>query len=141
MLRLDEEMALPTRAREGDAGFDLRSRGDLVLPPGGGRALVPTGIALELPPATAALVLPRSGLALNHGVTCLNAPGLIDPGYRGEVGVILINTDPQAAFEVNRGERIAQLLIVSLPEVQLVTAVSLAESERGSGGFGHTGRG
>jgi dUTP pyrophosphatase len=140
VLHLDDEAALPTRAKPGDAGFDLRSRTDLILSAGGGRALVPTGIALELPEGTAGLVLPRSGLALAHGITCLNAPGLIDPGYRGEIGVILVNTDPGEAFSVARGDRIAQLVVVFLPEVSLWPAVSLSSSERGEGGFGHTGR-
>ncbi len=140
VLHLDDEAALPTRAKPGDAGFDLRSRTDLILSPGGGRALVPTGIALELPEGTAGLVLPRSGLALAHGITCLNAPGLIDPGYRGEIGVILVNTDPGEAFSVARGDRIAQLVVVFLPEVSLWPAASLSSSERGEGGFGHTGR-
>ncbi len=133
-------MALPEPAREGDAGIDLRSRVDTVLPPAGGRALVPTGIALELPPGCAGLVLPRSGLALRHGVTCLNAPGLIDAGYRGEVSVILVNTDPTVAFNIGRGDRIAQLVIVDVMTVRLVAVPELTTSERGEGGFGHTGR-
>jgi dUTP pyrophosphatase len=141
VLRLDDEMALPATARPGDAGFDLRSRVDLVLAPAGGRALVPTGIALELPEGTAGLVLPRSGLALRNGVSCLNAPGLIDAGYRGEIGVILVNTDPEEAFSVSRGDRVAQLVVVELPAVSFVATSALAESERGDGGFGHTGLG
>ncbi len=140
MLSLDQQMPPLARARPGDAGLDLRSRVDIVLRAGGGRALVPTGIALELPEGTAGLVLPRSGLALDHGITCLNAPGLIDAGYRGEVGVILLNTDPAEGFAVARGDRIAQLVVVSLPELDLVPVLSLGASERGEGGFGHTGR-
>ncbi|MGO9558848.1 MAG: dUTP diphosphatase [Acidimicrobiales bacterium] len=140
VLQLDPDMALPEPAREGDAGIDLRSRVDTVLPPAGGRALVPTGIALELPPGCAGLVLPRSGLALRHGVTCLNAPGLIDAGYRGEVSVILVNTDPTVAFNIGRGDRIAQLVIVDVMTVRLVAVPELTTSERGEGGFGHTGR-
>ena len=140
MLSLDQQMPPLARARPGDAGLALRSRVDIVLRAGGGRALVPTGIALELPEGTAGLVLPRSGLALDHGITCLNAPGLIDAGYRGEVGVILLNTDPAEGFAVARGDRIAQLVVVSLPELDLVPVLSLGASERGEGGFGHTGR-
>ncbi len=140
VLRLDAELPLPERAKAGDAGLDLVARGDVTLSPGGGRALVPTGIALELPEGCAGLVLPRSGLALSHGVTILNSPGLIDPGYRGEVGVILVNHDPASPYEVHRGDRIAQLLIVSAEAARLVSVGTLAGSERGEGGFGHTGR-
>jgi len=140
VLRLDDELPLPECARPGDAGLDLLARTDVALEPRGGRALVPTGLALELPPGYAGLVLPRSGLALRHGVTCLNAPGLIDPGYRGEVGVILVNTDPTHTYEVHRGDRIAQLLVVVFEAATLVSSSALASSERGEGGFGHTGR-
>jgi dUTP pyrophosphatase len=140
VLQLDPELGVPRRAREGDAGLDLLARCDVLLEPGGGRALVPTGVALELPAGCAGLVLPRSGLALAHGVTCLNAPGLIDPGYRGEVGVILVNTDPTKRYEVRRGDRVAQLLVLSVEAATLVASGTLAESERGTGGFGHTGR-
>lgn len=140
VLQLDPELPIPSRAHDGDAGVDLLARHDVVLEPGGGRALVPTGVALGLPPGTAGLVLPRSGLALHHGVTCLNAPGLIDPSYRGEVGVILVNTDPSERYQVHRGDRIAQLLVVTPETALLVTAAELGDSDRGSGGFGHTGR-
>ncbi|MGO8877306.1 MAG: dUTP diphosphatase [Acidimicrobiales bacterium] len=140
VLQLDPELPIPTRARPSDAGLDLLARCDVVLEAGGGRALVPTGLALELPDGWAGLVLPRSGLAIRHGVTCLNAPGLIDPGYRGEVGVILVNTDPTERYEVHRGDRVAQLLVVRFEAVALVSSGMLAESERGEGGFGHTGR-
>lgn len=140
VLQLDPDLPIPSRARDGDAAMDLLARCDVVLEPGGGRALVPTGLALELPPGCAGLVLPRSGLALRHGVTCLNAPGLIDPGYRGEVGVILVNTDPTARYEVHRGDRVAQLLVLSVEAATLVSSAALAASERGEGGFGHTGR-
>ncbi|MGH9297490.1 MAG: dUTP diphosphatase [Acidimicrobiales bacterium] len=138
--QLDEELPLPVAARPGDAGMDLRARVAVSLPAGGGRALVPTGLAVELPEGTAGLVLPRSGLALRDGVTCLNAPGLIDSGYRAEVSVILVNTDPVSAFEVRRGDRIAQLVIVDVRAVRLVPTGELSASERGGGGFGHTGR-
>jgi dUTP pyrophosphatase len=140
VLQLDPELAIPTRARPGDAAFDLLARCDAVLEPAGGRALVPTGLALELAAGRAGLILPRSGLALRHGVTCLNAPGLIDPGYRGEVGVILVNTDRSERYEVHRGDRIAQLLVVTVEMATLVSSAALATSERGEGGFGHTGR-
>lgn len=140
VLRLDAKLPLPDRAKPGDAGLDLLARCDVILSPGGGRALVPTGLALELPDGCAGLVLPRSGLALAHGVTCLNSPGLIDPGYRGEVGVILVNTDPATAYEVHRGDRIAQLLVVRAEAARLVSVGTLSGSERGEGGFGHTGR-
>lgn len=140
VLQLDEGLPIPSQAREGDAGFDLLARSDVVLAPAGGRALVPTGLALELPPGYAGLVLPRSGLALRHGVTCLNAPGLIDPGYRGEVGVILVNTDPTEPYEVHRGDRVAQLLVVRFETATFVSSAALGASERGGGGFGHTGR-
>jgi dUTP pyrophosphatase len=139
-LQLDEGLPVPSQARQGDAGLDLVARSDVVLAPGGGRALVPTGLALELPPGYAGLVLPRSGLALRHGVTCLNAPGLIDPGYRGEVGVILVNTDPAEPYEVHRGDRVAQLLVVRFETARFVSSAALGASERGDGGFGHTGR-
>jgi dUTP pyrophosphatase len=140
VLQLDPGLPIPKRAREGDAAFDLLARGDVVLEPNGGRALVPTGLALELPPGCAGLVLPRSGLALRHGVTCLNAPGLIDSSYRGEVGVILVNTDPTELYEVQRGDRVAQLLVISIETAMLVSSAALATSDRGEGGFGHTGR-
>lgn len=140
VLRLDPDLPLPARAKPGDAGLDLLARCDVTLEAGGGRALVPTGLALELPEGHAGLVLPRSGLALAHGVTCLNSPGLIDPGYRGEVGVILVNTDPVAPYEVRRGDRIAQLLVVRAEAAALLSVGVLAGSERGEGGFGHTGR-
>ena len=140
VLQLDPGLPIPARARASDAGLDLLARYDVVLEPGGGRALVPTGLALELPDGYAGLIVPRSGLALTHGVTCLNAPGLIDPGYRGEVGVILVNTDPTERYEVHRGDRVAQLVVVGFETATLVSAAALAESERGEGGFGHSGR-
>jgi dUTP pyrophosphatase len=140
--RLDPEARLPTYARPGDAGADLCARAAVTLRAGGGRALVPTGIAVAIPPGYAGLVLPRSGLALRHGVTCLNTPGLIDSGYRGEVSVLLVNTDPVADYEVQPGDRIAQLVVqpVASAEFQHVDAEDLPDSERGAGGFGHTGR-
>lgn len=137
---LDPELPLPTAAHPGDAGYDLRAREAVVLTPGGGRAAVPTGIALSIPEGFCGLVLPRSGLALRHGVTCLNAPGLIDSGYRDEVRVILVNHDPAQPFEVARGDRIAQLVIARADTVEWVVVDDLDASARGTGGFGSTGR-
>ena len=116
ILRLDPDLPAPAYARPGDAGADLRAREAVTLAPGGGRALVPTGIALALPTGTAGFIQPRSGLALKHGVTCLNSPGLIDCGYRDELKVLLVNLDPTMPFEVRRGDRIAQLVIQRVEE-------------------------
>ena len=116
------------------------ARSQTVLPAGGGRALVPTGVAVALPDGYAGLVLPRSGLALHHGVTCLNTPGLIDSGYRGELKVLLVNTDPRDDFTVERGTRIAQLFVLAVDGVQLAEVASLDPSTRGDRGFGSTGR-
>ncbi len=112
-----------------------------MLPARGGRALVPTGLAVAIPEGHAGLVLPRSGLALRHGVTCLNTPGLIDAGYRGELQVLLVNHDPEEDYAVSRGDRVAQLVIVRVEEAMFdpVPAEGLGEATRGSGGFGHTG--
>ncbi len=137
---MDPELPIPSYARLGDAGCDLVARVGAVLAPGGGRGTIPTGIAVGIPDGYAGFVLARSGLASRHGVTCLNAPGLIDPGYRGEVGVILVNTDPATPYEVHRGDRIAQLVVCRVEEARFVTVDRLDESERGSGGFGHSGR-
>jgi len=137
---LDPDLALPSYARAGDAGADLLARTDARLEPAGGRALVPTGIALALPPGTAGFVQPRSGLALRHGVTCLNTPGLIDSGYRDELRVLLVNLDPAEAFEVRRGDRIAQLVIQRVEQAAFAVVDELPDSERGLGGFGSTGR-
>jgi dUTP pyrophosphatase len=142
LVRLDPDLPVPSYAHPGDAGADLYAREPALLAAGGGRALVPTGIALAIPPGYAGFVQPRSGLALRHGVTCLNTPGLIDAGYRDEVRVLLVNTDPTAAYEVQRGDRIAQLVIQRVEEAVFLETVhgELAESTRGLGGFGHTGR-
>ena len=137
--RLDPDLPLPSYARPGDAGADLVAREDAELAPGGGRALVPTGVALAIPPGYAGFVQPRSGLALRHGVTCLNTPGLIDSGYRGEIKVLLVNTDPAEAFSVRRGDRIAQLVILAVAGVTFSVVDELPDTERGEGGFGHTG--
>lgn len=140
ILHLDPELALPSYARAGDAGADLVARTSVRLDPGGGRALVPTGIALALPPGTAGFVQPRSGLALRHGVTCLNSPGLIDSGYRDELRVLLVNLDPVEPFDVERGDRIAQLVIQRVEQADLVVVDELDATERGAGGFGSSGR-
>jgi dUTP pyrophosphatase len=141
VVRLDPELILPGYAHDGDAGLDLYARIDTVVPAGGGRVLVPTGIAIALPVGYAGLVFPRSGLALRHGVTVANAPGLIDCGYRGEVQAILLNTDPVADFHVVRGHRIAQLVVQTVEQVGWLPMAELpTDSTRGSGGFGHTGR-
>jgi dUTP pyrophosphatase len=137
--RLDPSAVLPEAAHDGDAGIDLRSLDALVLDPGA-RAVVRTGLAIELPPGHAGLVLPRSGLAAAHGITVVNAPGLIDSGYRGEVGVVLLNTDRSEPFRVAVGDRIAQLVVVAVAAVAPVEADELADSVRGEGGFGSTGR-
>jgi dUTP pyrophosphatase len=140
LVRLDEDLPTPGYARPGDAGCDLVARVDTVLAPGGGRATIATGIALQIPEGYAGLVLARSGLAARHGIACLNAPGLIDPGYRGEVAVILVNTDPETPYEVHRGDRIAQLVVCRVEEARFVVVEDLETSERGAGGFGHSGR-
>lgn len=140
VLHLDPDLELPSYATVGDAGADLRSRVDVTIPAGGGRSIVPTGVAIALPPGHVGLVHPRSGLAARHGVTTLNSPGTIDAGYRGEIHVILLNTDPVAAFEVRRGDRIAQLVVQEFVTAQWEVVDSLDDTERGGGGFGHTGR-
>ncbi len=137
--RLSDDAAAPERAHDDDAGYDLRSAEEARLEPGE-RASVGTGIALAIPEGCAGLVLPRSGLAARHGVTLANAPGLIDAGYRGEVRVLLLNTDRSEAFEVGVGDRIAQLVITRHEAPQLVESDALDESVRGAGGFGSTGR-
>lgn len=129
---------LPTRAHDGDAGLDLYASEAVVIRPGE-RASVGTGIAIELPEGHAGLVLPRSGLAARHGIALVNAPGLIDAGYRGEVRVLLLNTDRDQPFEVAPGDRIAQLLVTRFAEVAPVAAVELAATQRGDGGFGSSG--
>ena len=138
VVRLDPDLPLPTYARDGDAGLDLLAREDAVVAPGGGRALVPTGVALAIPEGFAGFVLPRSGLALRHGLTVVNSPGLIDAGFRDEVKVILLNTDPEHEQRVLRGDRIAQLVIQRVETVLLVEVEILPGVGRG-GGFGHTG--
>ncbi|MGE3619057.1 MAG: dUTP diphosphatase [Acidimicrobiia bacterium] len=143
VVRLDPDLPLPGYARPGDAGMDLHAREPALLEPAGGRALVPTGVAFAIPVGYAGFVQPRSGLALRHGVTCLNTPGLIDAGYRDELKVLLVNLDPGEPFEVHRGDRIAQLVVQAVAAVrwdEVATRDALGASERGAGGFGHTGR-
>lgn len=140
VLRLDLDLPLPAYAKPGDAGIDLVARDDVILSAGGGRALVPTGIAIALPEGYGGFVQPRSGLAFKHGVTVLNSPGLVDSGYRGELKVCLINTDPDVPFEVKRGERIAQLVVKAVEHVEFVEVEVLDETARGDTGFGSSGR-
>jgi dUTP pyrophosphatase len=137
VLRVDAALPLPAYARDDDAGLDLHAAEDVTLAPGA-RALVPTGIALAIPVGFAGLVLPRSGLALRHGLTVLNTPGLIDAGYRGEVKVLLVNLG-QAAVGLRRGDRIAQLVVQRVERVLLAPVEELPPSARGAGGFGSTG--
>jgi len=140
VVRLDPDLPLPGYAHTGDAGADLVARIEVLLEPNGGRAMVPTGIALAIPEGCAGFVQPRSGLALRHGVTCLNTPGLIDSGYRDELAVLLVNTDPEVPYRVRRGDRIAQLVVQRVETARFVEVASLDGSERGLDGFGSTGR-
>ena len=137
--RLDLDLPLPKYAHAGDAGVDLYAREDTVLAPQGGRALMPTGIAIAIPLGYAGLVLPRSGLALHNGISVVNAPGLIDSHYRGELKVVLLNTDATRPYHVHRGDRIAQLVIQRVEDVTWVEVNELDANNRG-GGFGHSGR-
>jgi dUTP pyrophosphatase len=136
--RIDPQASLPARAREGDAGLDLAAAAEVIVGPGE-RALVGTGLAVAIPPGHAGLVLPRSGLASRRGLTLANAPGLIDSGYRGEVTIALVNLDREEAVEIQRGDRIAQLLVVPFAEAEPVMVEELPESVRGGGGFGSSG--
>jgi len=138
--RLDPDLPLPSTQHDGDAGYDLVAREDCVLAAGGGRAAVPTGVAVALPTGWAGFVQPRSGLALRHGVTCLNTPGLIDAGFRDEIRVILVNTDPSQPYTIKRGDRIAQLVVQPVEAVEWYEVDELPPSDRGTGGFGSTGR-
>ena len=135
---LDESCDLPEYAYEGDAGLDLRSTESLTLAPFE-RYAVPCGIALAIPQGYAGFVLPRSGLAAKHGISIVNAPGLIDSNYRGEIKVILVNLDPHTSFHVEKGDRIAQLVIMEVPSVSLQPADTLTDTDRGDGGFGSSG--
>jgi dUTP pyrophosphatase len=136
---LDDAATLPSRAHAGDAGLDLHSAQAAHIGPGE-RWQISTGLAVEIPDGHAGLVLPRSGLALRYGISLVNAPGLIDSGYRGEIGVLLLNNDPAEIFRVEPGDRIAQLVVVPVTGLSPVAAEELASSERGEGGFGSSGR-
>jgi dUTP pyrophosphatase len=139
LVQLDPELGLPAYAHVGDAGLDLLAREDATIVAGGGRVLVPTGISIAIPVGWCGLVMPRSGLALKHGLSIVNAPGLIDAAYRGEIKVVLINTDRDHDYHVARGDRIAQLVIQRVETVEWNVVASLDGVDRG-GGFGHSGR-
>jgi len=136
---LDEGLPMPRYQHEGDAGLDLPSRVDYVLEPGE-RAMIPTGIAVAIPRGYAGFVLPRSGLASRHGIALVNSPGLVDSGYRGEMAIIMINTDKRESFQIKRGDRIAQLVIQKVVEAMTFQVSELDATSRGAGGFGSTGR-
>jgi dUTP diphosphatase len=135
---IDARLRSPRYQHEGDAGFDLPSRIDFAIEPGE-RATIPTGVAVAIPRGYAGFVLPRSGLAARHGIALVNSPGLIDAGYRGEIAVVMINTDKREPFQIRRGDRIAQLVIQKVEEARLIQVDELDPTERGSGGFGSTG--
>ena len=135
---LDPALEVPSYTREGDAGLDLKSTVDAVLQPFQ-RSLIPCGISVAIPQGYAGFVVPRSGLAAKHGISIVNAPGLIDSNYRGEIKVILVNLDPEQPFEIKRGDRIAQLVIMETPPVKLVEADELDSTNRGASGFGSSG--
>ena len=137
--RLDPDLPLPTTAHSGDAGVDLHAREDALLRAGGGRVLVPTGIAVAIPVGYMGIVVPRSGLALKHGISLVNTPGIIDSGYRGELKVVMVNTDPTDDYQVTRGDRIAQLIIQEIVSVTWRPVDELTGEDRG-GGFGQSGR-
>lgn len=138
--RLDPDLPPPTAQHPGDAGYDLHAREDAVLAASGGRALVPTGMAVAIPEGCAGLIQPRSGLALRHGVTVLNSPGLIDAGYRDELKVLLVNTDPAEDYTVRRGDRIAQLVIQRFEVIEWELVEDLGDTRRSTEGWGSTGR-
>ncbi len=137
---LHPDASLPFYAHEGDAGCDLVAVESCTITAGGGRAMVPTGFSIAIPEGYGGFVLPRSGLAARHGVTCINAPGLIDAGYRGEVMVALVNLDPTLDYEVKKGDRIAQLVVLSVPPAHFTAVAELPSAQRGEGGFGSSGR-
>ena len=137
--RLDPDLPLPVPAHLGDAGLDLYAREDAVIPARGGRLLMPTGVAVAIPHGYMGLAVPRSGLAVKHGITLVNTPGIIDSGYRGELKVVMINTDPEHDYEVKRGDRVAQLIISRYDNVTWTEVTELSGFDRG-GGFGHSGR-
>ena len=137
--RLDPDLPLPATAHNGDAGVDLYARENATIPAKGGRILMPTGLAIAIPLGFAGFVVPRSGLALKHGITLVNTPGIIDSGYRGELKVVMINTDPTVDYLVTRGDRIAQILIQRIETIDWNVVDSLDGEDRG-GGIGHSGR-
>ena len=137
--RLDPDLPLPATARNGDAGVDLYARENATIVAKGGRILMPTGLAIAIPLGFAGFVVPRSGLALKHGITLVNTPGIIDSGYRGELKVVMINTDPAVDYSVTRGDRIAQILIQRIETIDWNVVDNLDGEDRG-GGFGHSGR-
>lgn len=137
--RLDPDLPLPATARNGDAGVDLYARENALIAAKGGRVLMPTGLAIAIPLGFAGFVVPRSGLALKHGITLVNTPGIIDSGYRGELKVVMINTDPTVDYSITRGDRIAQLLIQRIETIDWNVVNDLDGEDRG-GGFGHSGR-
>ena len=137
--RLDPDLPLPVPAHEGDAGLDLYAREDAIIRARGGRLLMPTGVAVAIPHGYMGLAVPRSGLALKHGITLVNTPGIIDSGYRGELKVVMINTDPEKDYEIKRGDRVAQLIISRYDNVTWTEVTELTGLDRG-GGFGHSGR-
>lgn len=139
IVQLDPDLPLPSYAHPGDAGLDLCAREDGEIAAGGGRLIMPTGIAIAIPLGHAGFVLPRSGLALKHGISVVNAPGLIDAAYRGEIKVVLLNTDPHEPYPIHRGDRIAQLVLQRVEQVSWQVVESLDGEDRG-GGFGHSGR-
>ena len=137
--RLDPDLPLPATAHNGDAGVDLYARENALIAAKGGRVLMPTGLAIAIPLGFAGFVVPRSGLALKHGITLVNTPGIIDSGYRGELKVVMINTDPTVDYLITRGDRIAQLLIQRIETIDWNVVDNLDGEDRG-GGFGHSGR-
>jgi dUTP pyrophosphatase len=138
VMKLRDDAVLPSRAHSGDAGFDLSACEEITIGVGE-RAAVGTGIAVEIPDGHAGLVVPRSGLALRHGISMVNSPGVIDAGYRGEVRLLLLNTDNESAFTVEPGMRVAQLLVVAVADVELVETDEVTTTDRGVGGFGSSG--
>ena len=138
VMKLRDDAVLPSRAHTGDAGFDLTACEEITIGVGE-RAAVGTGIAVEIPVGHAGLVVPRSGLALRHGISMVNSPGVIDAGYRGEVRLLLLNTDNESAFTVEPGMRVAQLLVVPVADVKLVETDEVTATDRGAGGFGSSG--
>lgn len=139
IMAVNAENELPSYAHPGDAGLDLRAAESCILKPFE-RAAVPCGVAVAIPQGYAGLVIPRSGLAIKHGISVVNGPGLIDSGYRGEIKAILVNLDPHDDFAIEKGDRIAQLVIIKIPDVELLACAELDDTERGADGFGSSGK-